>query len=304
MGSTRRLSGTRIVILLLLLGAGSLASLQLSRILGQQLAADEQSRAEQAARQMTATFMLLLDVANGPLRSLATLFNGSGRVSDKEFAATVEFIQSQGTPLPGGLGFLMPSSAAGCETPGDCWVVVYSTNADGLLKPGAQLSRFGPTNSTIAAALTDEDTLKIGPAFSQPNGEQSSFCAVTIRNTRQFGMLVSRVDYAALVAQLFARWAIDGLQLRLEGAFPDGQGMTDFALIFGTPAAAPGTVRSIVLTDSGSFARFRFTWDVAPGFSPAAGRWLPGALLGAGMLITALVTLLVGLWLTRYRGAG
>jgi len=198
----------------------------------------------------------------------------------------------------------MPSTAAGCETPDDCWVVVYSTNADGLLKPGAQLSRFGPTNSTIAAALTEEDTLTIGPAFHQANGEQSSFCAVTIRNTRQFGILVSRVDYAALVEQLFQRWEISGLQLRLEGAFPDGQGMTDFAMIFGAAEAPPGTVRSFVLTDAASEARFRFTWDVLPGFSAALAGWLPGAMLAAGVLITGLVTLLVGLWLTRGRGVG
>ena len=285
------------IILLLVLGTGLAASYLSSTTATQQVHAFQQTQADHRAQQLTASFTSLLNAANGPLRSLATLFNGSGRVSAKEFADTIEFIGQQGAPMPGGLGFLIPSEAGGCETT-DCWVVAYSTVADGLLKPGADVSRFDPTRATISAALSQPDTLKLGPAFHQATGEQSSFCAVTIKNTRQFGVLVSRVDYATLINDLYERWAISGMVLRLEAAFPDGEALTDYRFIYGGPDPTPAAVHSITLPAAGSGAQFKLTWDVLPEFSAGPAMLLPRATLVAGIALTLLAVLGLWVWFT------
>ena len=78
MGYATSISRYKTLIVLLLIGAGLLTSWQSSQSIAQRLQADQEAEAAQVARRMTSTFMLLLDGANGPLRSLATLFNGSG----------------------------------------------------------------------------------------------------------------------------------------------------------------------------------------------------------------------------------
>jgi predicted lipid-binding transport protein (Tim44 family) len=88
------------------------------------------------------------------------------------------------------------------------------------------------------------------------------------------------------------------MQLRLEGAFPDGKTMTDFQFIYGEPEAAPETVRSVVATASTAQAQFRLTWDFLPGFGGRLAGGLASGVLITGLLITGLVALLVGVWLT------
>jgi hypothetical protein len=293
------ISGIRRTVLILLLAAGLAGSYLLSAALGQQARAAQEAQADRIAQQLTATFALLLDAANGPLRSLATLFNGSGRVSAKEFADTVDFIRQQGAPMPGGLGFLVRGEGADCVAAEDCWMVAYSTVAQGLLQPGADLSRFNPTRATIGTALAEEDTLRIGPPFQQAAGDKSSFCAVTIKNTRQFGVLVSRIDYARLVENLTAQWGVAGLALRLAAAFPQGDAMSDYELIYGAAQPPPEAVRSLSTSAEAFGARFRLSWDVLPEFAAGPVAYLPRAVLLAGVALTLLVTLSVWVWFSR-----
>ena len=296
------ISGLHKAVLVLLLGAGLAASYLFSNAVAQRVSAVQAAQAEQTAQQLTATFALLLDTANGPLRSLATLFNGSGRVSAKEFADTVDFIRQQGAAMPGGLGFLVRGEGPDCVADEDCWMVAYSTVAEGLLQPGADLSRFDPTRTTISTALSQENALRIGPAFQQATGNQSSFCAVTIRNTRQFGVLVSRVDYATLAENLSTQWGVPGLGLRLEAAFPVGDSMSDYQLIYGDPDTPADAVRSLATSAEAFGARFRLSWDVQPEFGTGPATLLARSVLLGGMALTLLVTLLVWIWFGRAGG--
>jgi len=80
------------IIITLILGLAG--SFFLSRPLEQSAALSWAAQAEADAERLGRTFMLLLDHSNGPLQSLATVFNGSGRVAADEFDAQPPNIRS------------------------------------------------------------------------------------------------------------------------------------------------------------------------------------------------------------------
>ena len=299
MRASRQISGSGKLLLLVLLVGGLAGSIGLGSSLEQKATSNWEEQAEQTAQRLTSTFILLLNASNSPLRSLATLFNGSGRVSAKEFADTIVYMQRQSSMRPPAFAYMVRSNSPDCAADAECWIVAYSTSEQGLLKPGAELSRFAPTATTIAAAMEYPDAPIIGPVFRQASGQNASLYAVKIENTRQFGVLVSLIDYAAIVADLNGQWVIEGMALRLEGSFPAGTEMTDYQYIHGDATPLPETVRSITIPYSASHAEFRFAWDMLPGFRGGPDTKIATAVLVAGSVITVLVTLVAGLLLMR-----
>ncbi len=219
------------------------------------------------AEKLGATFVLLLDHSNGPLQSLATLFNGSGRVAADEFNNTISYLKRHRQELfPDSLGFVSRSKPAGCASDEGCWVVAYSTDSDGVLMPGSDLSRFGPAQATIAAALNQEDTLVIGPTFKRATGTHFSYYAISIRNTRQYGVVFSLIDYTQIVERMIHEWGSEGLSLRLMASFIEPNGLTPPRLVYGSAEPPPDTIETIDVEVEIDGARFKMMWDVLPSY--------------------------------------
>jgi hypothetical protein len=261
-----------------------------------------QAAAAAEADRLTATFGLLLESARGPLISLATLFNGSGRVAAEEFTGTIEALRKQAGPFfPAAMAFITRSNPASCDQPDGCWLVAYSTADQGLMNPGADLSRFGPTAATIAAVLADQGIMKIGPPFREANGAQRSFLAVTIKNTRQFGVLASLVDYVALARELEKTWLPPGVSLRIDAAFPDGTGLTKTQSVFGAESAPAGTATTLDRELESVRAKFTLHWDVAPAYLGGAATTAADAITLAGILASVLAALIAARLMRRGR---
>ena len=146
------------------------------------------------------SYKLLMQQETGPVISLATLFNGSGRVAADEFEKTISYLQGHySVSSPWSLGFISKSHPPSCRQKKGCWMVSYSTDVSGVLRPGADVSRFTPLKRTIDFALQDENNVVIGPAFEGQSGSKYAYYGVTVQNTRQFGVLVSLIDYQALI---------------------------------------------------------------------------------------------------------
>ncbi|MDH3639534.1 MAG: hypothetical protein OES09_13900 [Gammaproteobacteria bacterium] len=279
---------------------GFIASFFLSRPLEQNEALSWAVQAEADAQRLGRTFMLLLDHSNGPLQSLATLFNGSGRVAADEFENTITYLKGHRKgAFPDSMGFVTKSQPPSCGSDDGCWMVAYSTDDSGVLRPGSDVSRFGPMAGTIETALANENTLIIGPVFQRATGDQYSYYAVTIRNTRQFGVVVSLIDYQSLVARMIEEWIPHGMQLRLQASFLDGTDMTAPRFIVGAAEPAAEAVRTIEVTADADSATFTMMWDVLPDYYGGAGTRTDDYAMYTGIFATLFIALL--LWGRRRR---
>ncbi|MBP02348.1 MAG: hypothetical protein CMM25_06030 [Rhodospirillaceae bacterium] len=152
---------------------------------------------------LSSAYKLLMTHENGPVISLATLFNGSGRVAADEFEKTIRYLQGHYSIIsPWSLGFISKSHPPSCRNRLGCWMVAYSTDISGALRPGADADRFTPLKQTIDLAIKDENNLVVGPVFEGQFGSQYSYYGVTVQNTRQFGVLVSLIDYQAIIENM------------------------------------------------------------------------------------------------------
>ena len=258
------------------------------------------AQAEADATRLTRTFMLLLDHSNGPLQSLATLFNGSGRVAADEFENTIGYLQGHRSgAFPESMGFVAKSQPASCPEDDGCWMVAYSTDASGVLRPGSDVSRYGPLITTVDTALANENTLIIGPVFQRESGNQYSYYAVTIRNTRQFGVVLSLIDYQSLVERMNEEWIPPGMNLRLQASFLSGDGMSEPRFIVGGENAARETVKSFEVSTEIDTAQFTLVWDVASTYGGGSDTRLDDYALYTGIFATLFLVLLM-----RRRHAG
>ena len=161
---------------------------------------------------LTLTYFLMVDKVNSPLQSLATLFNGSGRVAADEFSKTINFLKRYNTDIfPDSMGFITQSYSDGCIDIDACWVVAYSTDDTGVLRSGAEVSRFPPLLDTINWAIENENQLIVGPPFYDENGNARSYFALTVRNTRQFGVVLSIIDYNKIYNRMKSNWKVDDI---------------------------------------------------------------------------------------------
>jgi len=251
------------------------------------------------AERLTDVVTLWLSYSDGPLQSLATLFNGSGRVSAEEFIKTIDYLRDKRTGIfPDAMAFLIQSAEAGTEDELNGWVVAYSTNEEGFMMPGVNVSRFGPTRAAIAAALSTPDRILISPSFARASGTNTSFNAVTISNVRQFGVVVTTLDYNNLVTAIQNQHAPRGISLRLRGTFPDGNGMTENKFIYGSPEVTDNTLRTVYLSSTVSNARFDFSWDITDEFANGSFSQLPEVILYGLILVTVLIVVLMTTVLT------
>jgi hypothetical protein len=256
------------------------------------------TRAETEAKRLTATFALLYDNARAPLQSLATLFNGSGRVAAEEFTQTINDLKSRSGPsFPSAMVFITSSTPASCDAVAGCWLVSYSTAEDGLLKPGADMSRFAPTAQTIASALADQNVVKLGPVYREADGTQRSFLAVTIKNTRQFGVIASVVDYDVLAKAMADRYMPPGVRLRIEGSFSTGAAMTPATPVAGEATPAAGTKLTFIQDLNVDRAQLKLSWDFTGSY--IGGARTTAALPVAGLLGTLAAALLMALVMAR-----
>jgi hypothetical protein len=143
--------------------------------------------------------------------------------------------------------------------------------------------------------------LIIGPVFQRDTGEQYSYYAVTIRNTRQFGVVVSLIDYQSLVARMTEEWIPHGMQLRLQASFLDGTDMTEARFIVGADEPAAEAVRTIEIAAATDSATFTMMWDVLPGYYGGAGTRTRDYAMYTGIFATLAIALL--LWGRRRRHA-
>lgn len=258
-----------------------------------------QASAGQEAKRLTQTFGALMEISRGPLQSLATLFNGSGRVAAEEFTETVGALKSRsGEFFPSAMAFMAEAKPAGCDPDKGCWLVAYSTVEDGLLKPGADMSRYAPTAGTIAAAVADPNVMKLGPIVREADGAQKSFLAVTIKNTRQFGVIVSVMDYAKIMAALSERWLPVGVSARIEATFPTTGGMTPPEVIFGEAAAPADTRTTVTESLTVDRATFKLSWDFSDAYLGGADRGAD-AKLAAGILASLLAAVVAAMLMRR-----
>lgn len=280
------------IIAILILGL--LGSFFFSRPLEENAAVSWQAQATADAERLGRTFMLLLDHSNGPLQSLATLFNGSGRVAADEFENTIAYLKGHRSgAFPESMGFVTKSQPPSCGSDDGCWMVSYSTDDSGVLRPGADMSRFGPMVATIDTALANENTLIIGPVFQRDTGNNYSYYAVTIRNTRQFGVVMSLIDYQSLVDRMTEEWIPDGMSLRLQASFLDGADMTEPKYIVGGEEPAQGTALTLEIAAEIDTAKFTMMWDVSPSYYGGAGTRTGDYAMYTGIFATLVVVLLL-----------
>lgn len=251
-------------------------------------------QADADADRLAATFMLLLDHTNGPLQSMATLFNGSGRVAADEFEKTIVYLKGHHSgAFPESMGFVTKSQPSSCGNDDGCWMVAYSTDESGVLRPGSDVSRYGPMSATIDTALATENTLMIGPMFQRESGNQYSYYAVTIRNTRQFGVVVSLIDYNGMAERMYEDWIPQGMSLRLEASFADGDGMTEPRFIIGDADPIEGALRSISVPAEIDGAKFNLIWDVTRDYAGGPKWQTASYALYTGVFMTLVLILLM-----------
>ena len=252
------------------------------------------ARALADAERLGRSFTLLLDHSNSPLQSLATLFNGSGRVAADEFANTIDYLKGHRKALfPDSMGFLTKSQPSSCGQDNGCWMVAYSTDSTGVLRPGSDVSRFGPMAETIDAALASENALVIGPAFQRDKGNLYSYYAVTIRNTRQFGVVVSLIDYESLIDLMTAESVPEGMRLRLQASFLEGAVMSKPYFIVGGPEPSHDTIKTIKISAEIDGAKYIMLWDVLPSYDGGGDKRTSEHAMYTGIFVTLLIALML-----------
>ncbi len=289
-----RISFARLVLLIIVLLIGFGLSVLTSRNLNKQFQQAWLAQSEETAEHLTSNFTYWLDYVNGPLLTVVNLFTSSGRVSVEEFLNTINYMREERTGMfPASMAFLTKSRDSGSHNELQGWIVAYTTDEDGILRPGSNLSRFGPTKSTIAAALASPNVIVVGPAFERASGNKTSFAASTISNKRQFGIVMSLLDYGIIADEFSTRQVPRGMSFRLETTSAIANTMMPAKFVYGSPGVPNETLHQISTSIDYLNTQLTLHWNIFDEFLDGSGSRIAKFILYGGSVVTILLTLLL-----------
>ncbi len=247
------------------------------------------NQAYQDAVRVTDTGLFLLSMIHAQLRGVGTLFYSSSEVLEDELFDALEVMEAIESAIPiTSLAYVVPSDDGRLR-------VTLSTDADGLLAPGSDLSAHEGARIAVTKAMEVIDAVVSGTAYEATPGRLHALLAFAAPNGGVDGAIVTPVDITALIEGLYALHIPKGMRVRLVEKFEPTAGTEVSRAVVGGKTPNPGTVQTFrIITDSGQ-AYWEVYWDVLPAYSGGPATQLADVVQVSGTVVFLLVLSVVGL---------
>ncbi len=271
---------------------GGSGSYHLSEAFRADARASWEAEASQAARLLSGTVLSWLEESYAPLSGLAALFENSSEVTEDEFLDAFDALEARATAF-----FI---DAAVVLRPADeTWVVEFSSDPLGLLRPKTLADKQPQIRDVIDVALVRVGRLVLGQPFLTNEGIRYSPAALVVTDTLGQLVVLGLINYDALVEGLYEVHDPQGLHLRMEGRFATAEGPGPLVQVLGK--TNPGALHSVTTRTVSAGADLSFTWDIDAQFAGGPDEELAGFALWSGLGGTAVITLFIGVLLQRNR---
>ncbi len=247
------------------------------------------NQADQEVVRITDTGSFWLSLLHTQLRGVGSTFYGSEKVTADELFDALEVVEATESAIPVyNLAFVRPADDGRL-------LVDMSTDAEGLLAVGEDLSQHEPARRAVMKAMDMVDFVVMGPVYKSDSGRLYSLLAFAAPNGDVDGALVTTVDVGGFLESLRILHFPEGVQLRLFEKYETMSEKDRGRIVFGDESPHPETVHTFrIVTDSGH-SHWVLNWDILPAYSDGPSTQLANVVQVSGTAVFLLVLFVVGL---------
>jgi signal transduction histidine kinase/CheY-like chemotaxis protein len=295
-------------ILLVALGAALFGVNRVGLELKHQAVESWLDKANNECQRITDTSLGWLSLFHAQLRGVASLFYGSELVTKNEFLNALDLIEGVELeaviPLTSVAYVEQRSSGSPGQNntaPDGSFLVTLSSDANGPLAVGKDLSAHPEIRSAILSAMDQPEKVIMGHVFRGGNNQKFTSFAIKAMNGGKPGSLVSVVNLTDFIADLEILRIPDGLNLRIiehEGRPTGRRGM----VITGDLLPPAQTVATAYFPTQSGQAHWDYYWDVLPDYQ-AGQTTLLGAVVqyGGNALVLSVFSIMASLFMQNVR---
>ena len=285
------MTGLRVIILLIIAALGSAGTLAVSQAFRDEARRGWELEAEQSAQWLSGTLLAWLEESYAPLSGLAALSENSSQVTESEFLNAFDGLEARAT------AFFLDAAAFFEPVPESNekeWRISYSSDADGILSAKTLLADQPQIKETISVAQARFGELILGQPITRKDGSGIiSPVALGTFHNEENRVIVGLVDYSTLVKGLFDLHVPPGVVISLKGRFPEGDGQGSEKSVIAKIDRK--TLHSVTTRTVSAGAELEITWHFDRFFSGGIPHKLADLTLISGLIVTALLTLIIGL---------
>ena len=247
-----------------------------------------ENNATQASRFLTGSLLSWLEESYASVSGLSVLYENSTDVTEDEFYHAFYALESRS------VAFFIDAMAMARPQSGlinnDDWVIVASTENQGLLKNGQQLLLKKQLKSALDAALLRTGLVVLG----QPklNAQHQPVALVALAISTPDGPMVTfgLLNFSSLIDGLYAVHTPEGISVKIDGEFAAGLERNPQITVMGDRKNEQFVVVSRTFTAESELS---FSWYFSDEFSGGVDQVSANAVLYSGIIITLLMTAVV-----------
>ena len=251
-------------------------------------------QAHQDANRITEVALTWLSNMRTQLRGVAALHLGSSSVSEEELLDAFDVMSEMRATIPlTTVGFVgWKTNASGAPL-----TVITSSEFDGVLGSGVDISSQEQLLQAYVAALDMPDRVVMGPVFKEKSNQLLAAVAMAANNGDDDGAVMALIDVGDLLNSLREIHMVSGLQLRLSELGVGGRERSQAVFLDDTSADDP--VEVIRIAADVGHAQWEFSWHVKDTYAGGPDYQLARFVFLTGSTLTILSGAILGLLLLQ-----
>ncbi len=244
------------------------------------------NQASREAERLTTTLISWLETASSPVNSISAVLKGSEKIIEQEFFDAVTQLEDyQPDFFPRTLGIAAQTFGANVTD----WEVVFSTDHNGPLSPGAIIADGDLGRRALIASRAEPGRLIIGE-FGKLAGESVTISSVALETGGVEKVVFGVLNLKQMFDGLFAVQVPPGFHLHVLGA-ASGDNPENLVPIYGHGHGAEQILDTKTIRGTAGNAQFTFQWDITDLYLPGSREEFANALLIGGILGSAALLL-------------
>jgi PAS domain S-box-containing protein len=245
-----------------------------------------ENQASREAERLTTTLISWLETASSPVNAISAVLKGSEKIIEQEFFDAVTQLEDyQPDFFPRTLGIAAQTFGANVTD----WEVVFSTDHNGPLSPGAIIADGDLGRRALIASRAEPGRLIIGE-FGTLSGESVAISSVALETGGVEKVVFGVLNLNQMFDGLFAVQVPPGFHLHVFGAASGGN-PENLIPIYGHGHGAEQILDTKSIRGTAGNAQFTFQWDITDSFLPGSREDFANALLIGGILGSAALLL-------------
>lgn len=234
----------------------------------------------------------LFDLAT-PIESLATLFNNSGEVTEKEFWQALYLLEDYDSEsVPTFVGYATQAEETTDTSAINEWNMQFSTDPAGPLRLTGNAIESSALLETIRAAHENRNVVIIGPCFADDRGRPIAVLALSAPTRGRDGVLVALINYSDIIDGMFTLEIPPGFALELSESSAAVEGYAASQTIWELSEPKSRDAFSIQFRSTVYRNQYSFNWVIDPEVYGEPATEFANVVLVGGTAASMLLTLL------------